>query len=143
MALIKICPNCDRRNAAANDSCEFCDMPLATTKAFDAPALAPPRVSINGRLLHLRAQIELIIGRAGEGTTPIPDIDLAPFGGTATAGVSRKHARLIWNGAWQIQDLNSANGTYVNKKRLTTDEVLTLPPNSVIQIGKVYLVFHG
>lgn len=143
MALIKICPNCDRRNQAANETCEFCDMSLAATNAIDAPALSPPRLSINGRMLTLSPQIELIIGRAGEGTTFMPDVDLARFGGTASAGVSRKHARLIWNGVWQIQDLDSANGTIVNKKRLTTDELLTLSPNAVIQIGKMYIVFHG
>ena len=36
-----------------------------------------------------------------------------------------------------------ANGTIVNQKHLFTNELLTLPPNAVIQIGKLYLVFHG
>lgn len=143
MALIKICPNCDRRNSAEREFCEFCDMALATTKPVDAPALSPPRLSINGKILDLPTKIELTIGRAGEGTTSLPDIDLTPFGGTASAGVSRKHARLVWNGVWQIQDLESANGTFLNHKRLFTNEVLTLPPNAIIQIGKLYLVFHG
>jgi hypothetical protein len=143
MALIKICPNCDRRNAAGNETCEFCDMPLASAEPFDAPALTAPRVSVSGHLLALPLQVELLIGRSGEGTSPIPDIDLAPFGGTAAAGVSRRHARLIWNGVWQIEDMGSANGTLVNKERLTGGEPLTLSNNAVIQIGKLYLVFHG
>ncbi len=143
MALIKLCPNCQRRNAAANAACEFCDMALASTQPFDAPALSPPRISINNHQFALPNQIEFIIGRSGQDTRTLPDIDLAPFGGNAAAGVSRKHARLVWNGVWQIEDLGSANGTIVNKKRLALNEILTLPPNTVIQIGKVYLVFHG
>jgi pSer/pThr/pTyr-binding forkhead associated (FHA) protein len=118
-------------------------MSLVATKPIDAPALSPPRLSINGQLITLPEQIEFVIGRAGEDTSSLPDIDLLPFGGTASAGVSRKHARLVWNGEWQIQDMESANGTFVDRKRLLTDETRNLEPNNVIQIGKLYLVFHG
>lgn len=143
MALIKICPNCTRRNLAGSEVCQFCDMSLVATKPIDAPALSPPRLSINGQLITLPEQIEFVIGRAGEDTTSLPDINLLPYGGTAAAGVSRKHARLVWNGDWQIQDMDSANGTFVDRKRLSSDETLTLQPNNVIQIGKLYIVFHG
>ncbi|TAH51045.1 MAG: FHA domain-containing protein [Chloroflexota bacterium] len=143
MALVKVCPNCNRRNAASSVVCEVCDTSLEKTKPIQAPGLAPPRISINNRVLKLPLKLEFVIGRAGEGTIRIPDIDLAPFGGSPAAGVSRKHARLTWNGSWQIQDLGSVNGTFVNQKRLVTNEVLTLPRNAVIQIGKLYLVFHG
>jgi pSer/pThr/pTyr-binding forkhead associated (FHA) protein len=143
MALIKICPNCDRRNVGDAQVCAFCDMALNTTRPFEAPALSPPRISINGTFLDLPYQVELTIGRASENTISLPDINLTSFGGDAAAGVSRRHARLVWNGVWQIEDLESANGTIVNNKRLFTKQVLTLPPNSVIQIGKMYLVFHG
>src|SRR6187399_2839590 len=126
MALIKICPNCDRRNNGTSDECRYCNMPLETTKPIDAPALSPPRLSINGRLLDLPEQVEFVIGRAGETTASLPDIDLAPFGGTSAAGVSRKHAKLVWNGDWQIEDMDSANGTYVDRKRLFTNQTLSL-----------------
>ena len=50
---------------------------------------------------------EIIIGRSEECTVCIPN----------DAEISRKHARLRLNGQclWQLEDLNSTNGTYVGE----------------------------
>lgn len=143
MAQFKQCPGCERRNRAANTACEFCGTALDHAPAFDAPDLAPPKITINERTLTLPLQVELTIGRADPGSEWTPEIDLLPFGGTHSAGVSRRHARLVWFGHWQIEDLNSANGTFLDRSMLEPGKPRDLKPGSIIQIGKLYLVFHG
>lgn len=57
---------------------------------------------------------ELVVGRPGGD----PDVDVSGF--PEAAVVSRKHARLIISsgGELQVEDLGSANGTYVNNARI-------------------------
>jgi pSer/pThr/pTyr-binding forkhead associated (FHA) protein len=53
--------------------------------------------------------------------------------------VSRRHAEIGYNaGRYQIRDVGSLNGTYVNRQRV--DEVW-LEPGDEVQIGKFKLVF--
>ncbi|HVU04396.1 MAG TPA: GGDEF domain-containing protein [Polyangiaceae bacterium] len=48
-------------------------------------------------------------------------------------GVSRKHARLVWQGgAFVLEDLGSANGTFVQGTKITRQE---LADGNVIQLG--------
>ena len=57
---------------------------------------------------------ELIIGR-----DPACDVSIID------AEVSRKHARLIWQGeGFTLEDLGSTNGTFVNSKRISTPHLL-------------------
>ncbi len=143
MAQIKFCPNCERRNLAANPVCAFCGLALESVDAQEAPDLAPPKLAVNDRILQLPLQVELVIGRADAAREWIPDIDLLPFGGTSAAGVSRRHARLVWYGHWQIEDLDSANGTLLDRRRLEPNTPHDLKPGAIIQIGKLYLIYHG
>lgn len=143
MALVKMCPNCNQRNEANHGECERCGTSLTMTEVIEAPALSPPRLSLNHHPLYVPMQIELIIGRSDRETGWAPDIDLTPYGGNSNTGISRRHVRLIWNGEWQIEDLNSINGTHLNHHRLKPGEVLPLMPGSIIQVGKLYLVYHG
>lgn len=47
---------------------------------------------------------------------------------------SRQHARLIYDGiGWQVEDLGSTNGIYVNGQRVST---VTLNPGDQLQIGQ-------
>ena len=143
MALIKLCPNCNQRNNAELRECAKCGTSLTMTEPMDAPALSPPKLSIHHHALYVPLQIELIIGRADRETGWLPDIDLTQYGASSTNGVSRRHVRLIWNGEWQIEDLGSMNGTYLNHRRLKPGEPLPLLSGSVIQIGKLFLTYHG
>ena len=143
MALVKLCPNCERRNDAVNAVCTFCGVDLEHAATVTASDLVAPKITLNDRVLSIPLQVEVVIGRSDRNSEWKPDIDLVPYGGTANAGVSRKHARLIWFGHWQIEDLNSANGTYLNRTRVEAGKPLDLAPGSVIQIGRLYLVFHG
>lgn len=143
MALIKLCPNCNQRNESGVAECERCGTSLSMTDVIDAPALSPPRLTLNRHPLYVPMQIELIIGRSDRETGWAPDVDLTPHGGSSTTGISRRHVRLIWNGEWQIEDLGSMNGTYLNHRKLKPGELLSLMPGSIIQMGKLYVVYHG
>jgi pSer/pThr/pTyr-binding forkhead associated (FHA) protein len=81
----------------------------------------------------------LIIGRADPGRGFHPDIDLTPYGAMA-AGVSRKHALLsIHSDTFQIKDLGSVNGTFVNRERLPSRQTTTLCDDVELRFGTLRL----
>jgi ABC-type multidrug transport system ATPase subunit len=50
--------------------------------------------------------------------------------------VSGRHARLFWGrGGWQVEDLNSTNGSTVNGQRLVPGQPVPLAAGDVVQIG--------
>jgi hypothetical protein len=50
--------------------------------------------------------------------------------------VSGRHARLRWDGvAWWVDDLNSTNGTFVNRQRVSPGVPAGLASGSVLEIG--------
>jgi hypothetical protein len=50
--------------------------------------------------------------------------------------ISGRHARLHWDGvSWWVEDLNSTNGTYVNRQRVAPGVTTPLPAGSVLEIG--------
>lgn len=56
--------------------------------------------------------------------------------------VSRRHARLYTvDGAFHVEDLNAANGVWVNGERI--DEVTELPRSAQVRIGDFYLHIEG
>jgi pSer/pThr/pTyr-binding forkhead associated (FHA) protein len=59
--------------------------------------------------------------------------------------VSRRHVALVWmHEVWRVQDLASANGTYLNRKRVTSAE---LKVRDVLRLGtkgpKVHVIELG
>lgn len=76
---------------------------------------------------HLSSEAEISLGR-----DPSCQISLDP---NLHGGVSRRHALIRRDrDSWQILDLNSANGTYVNRKRLYGCQ--TLRHGDRFQLGK-------
>jgi pSer/pThr/pTyr-binding forkhead associated (FHA) protein len=81
----------------------------------------------------------MVIGRADPNKGITPDIDLGPEGGF-DAGVSRRHAVLAHSsGAYTVEDLGSANGTYVNGRRLTPQAVVPIRSGDELRCGTLVL----
>lgn len=69
------------------------------------------------------------------------DIDLEPYE-ASKYGVSRRHARLKRTGeSWQIEDLNSLNGTFVNDKKLKSGRAVSLKDGDRIRLSQLHLIF--
>jgi len=78
-----------------------------------------------------------ILGRADE--KPV-DIDLEIQESAERIWSSRQHAVITCeNDSLLIEDLNSSNGTYVNRERVRPGQKKTIKANDVIQIGEVQL----
>ena len=125
--------------------------PAAAPAAPAAPV--PPTTSVPAgaepKLLVIRGQkinVEFpiypdlnFIGRADE--KPV-DIDLEDQEPPERVWSSRQHAVIHFDQAASnitIEDLNSANGTYVNRARIYPGQKRQLFVNDVIQIGNVHL----
>lgn len=66
-------------------------------------------------------------------------LDLTPFG-AFNLGVSRRHAAIYWmDDELLISDLESANGTYLNRTRLVPGDRHILRNRAVLQLGQMIL----
>jgi pSer/pThr/pTyr-binding forkhead associated (FHA) protein len=106
--------------------------------------------SIPGRLIIKEQNISLpipsgsqsvVIGREDPVSGVFPDLDLDPHGGHE-AGVGRRHAQLIMqNGQIFIEDLDSVNGTAVNKQRIEARKPHPIQNGDEIRLGKMILTY--
>jgi hypothetical protein len=121
-------------------------VPAAAPAAPAAPG-APIPAGAQVRLIVLRGlkrQVEYpvyeglnFLGRADE--KPV-DIDLEDQEPPDRIWSSRQHAVIsLENGQMTIEDLNSSNGTFVNRGRIYPGQKQPLSVNDVIQIGTVQL----
>jgi len=77
------------------------------------------------------------LGRTDE--KPV-DIDLENQEPSDRIWTSRQHAVITFdNGTMTIEDLNSLNGTFVNRTRVHPGQVRTLQANDIIQVGTVQM----
>ncbi len=77
------------------------------------------------------------IGRADE--KPV-DLDLDDQEPPDRVWSSRQHAVILFeNSELVLEDLNSANGTFVNRTRVYPGQKRTLQPNDVVQVGTVQM----
>ena len=145
------CPECGYNNPESAHFCAKCGAALVvpeegeSTEAFAAPevpeSLDPIEdLGVQGAALIVRSGG----GRSGEafaledGSTTIGrSPECAIFLDDVT--VSRKHAVLEKDGDhWQLEDLGSLNGTFVNRERV---EAAELRDGDELQIGKYRLTF--
>ncbi len=160
------CPNCQHRNIAGSAFCENCGAQLVQAPPAQPPVIPPaqdlsgvqkpvkpPAVdTITGRFVIQDTQVslpippgkqEIILGREDPVSGVFPDIDLDPHGGHE-AGVGRRHARLvIQNDQVCLEDLDSVNGTAVNRQRVTARQSIPLKSGDEIRLGKMALLYFA
>ncbi len=104
---------------------------------------AQPRLTVEGTTttFDLAGKATVVIGREDAPSNSFPDIDLTSYG-AEEGGVSRLHARLILSGDdWTIEDLESTNFTFINRKRIAPKTPMPLSDGDEIRLGRVGLRF--
>jgi hypothetical protein len=159
-----ICKNCKHKNPAGAVFCGECGAqlldaelttqsigtdqvraavgathPIDPPKPVEVDAWGSLHLMDSGQILPLSNRNEFTLGRVSEGQPIMPDVDLSPYQAYA-GGVSRLHASVRRDGRRiVVMDLGSANGTYVNGKRLPPNTERLLNHGDVIALGKLKL----
>ena len=143
------CPTCSFDNSDDSNYCRRCGGRLLTVDPNDA-TISYSAADRNGidDLDGLGTGTVLLIRSGGgrEGETITLDLDVLTIGRSPHSDlflddvtVSRHHARVLRDeGGFWVEDLNSLNGTYVNRKRI---EQQRLYDSDELQIGKFKLAF--
>jgi len=162
-----ICPTCKTNNEAKAIICSNCgaildkrfsdlEAGVKTTNVVSIPDAikdwpiekteAPKKgigLYLEGNTIpsHIDEKAEFIIGRNTGKTSDIVEgmFDLSVLGGYGQ-GISRQHAiiRHVENG-YEIADLGSANGTWLNSDRLAPHKYYPLPNGSHLRLGSMRL----
>jgi len=108
-------------------------LPVATLKGSGADDL---RLVIVGNQVAATHQLPstgtVSIGRSEDSTISIND-----------PAISRRHALLHLNRVLTLEDLGSANGTYVRGSRIESGKTLQLEVGDVVEIGATLLIVQG
>jgi pSer/pThr/pTyr-binding forkhead associated (FHA) protein len=92
-----------------------------------------------GEVLSLIGREQYTLGRSVPGQAVVPDIDLDPLE-AGMHGVSRLHAELgVGDDQVYLKDLESANGTMVNGKRIPPQRPVSVSNGDLIEIGSLRL----
>lgn len=86
---------------------------------------------------------EMTVGRPDPVTGLAPDVDLLPL--DSERSLSRRHAKLARGaeGVTVREEIGTANGTFVNGKRLQTGVPVRLADGDEVTFGLVKLTFHA
>jgi hypothetical protein len=143
------CPTCSFDNSEDSNFCRRCGGLLLTVDSNEA-TITYSLADRDGMDDHepFGAGSVLLIRSGGgrEGETIILNVDVLTIGRSPHSDlflddvtVSRHHARVLRDeGGFWVEDLNSLNGTYVNRKRI---EQQRLFDGDELQIGKFKLAF--
>jgi len=98
------------------------------------------KVLSSGRMVQLPDAPEVLIGRYDPAHNIYPDLNLTPDGGL-DGGVSRRHCKIHrQGGVYLVEDVGSANGTFVNGRRLTAYLPNEIKDGDSLQLGGIKLV---
>jgi FHA domain-containing protein len=163
--LENICPVCKNKNELEAVVCGYCGAALedpfldpgAKTKTSDLQAVGIEKIrdwSIDETVVpaggiavyleggfnpvYVASKAELVIGRKVGATSDV-SLDLSPSGGYHL-GISRRHAviRRTEQG-YEVLDLGSVNGTWLNNERLAPHQPYPLASGSHLRLGSMRL----
>jgi hypothetical protein len=160
-----LCPVCKHKNELEAVVCGNCGATLddpfmdpgAKTKTADMQALSSETLSIwsvderavpadgiafyvkdTYKPVYIDTRWEFVLGRK-VGTTSEGLLDLGPLGGYHL-GLSRRHAVIRRaNHGYEVSDLGSVNGSWLNDERLVPHRVYPLPSGSSLRLGSMQL----
>ena len=162
----RLCPNCNNENEETASICSNCGewleenptrivtipenlggqagAPARSAESFIDTALIPEDglgiyVAGSFKPYYVYVYKELILGRSAEATLEaildLSDLDAAEM------GVSRRHAMIRRKeSGYEVLDLSSRNGTWLNAERLTPNKPYPLASGSQLRIGKLRLL---
>jgi len=161
------CPSCGRKHRPGTLFCSECGVYLPTggplrteplpeeelpvsranpwaSEPVEEPSEPSPvplciKVQSTGREIQLPATAEVHIGRLDAAHGIFPDLDLSPDGGLE-GGVSRHHCKIHQRGSsYLVEDVGSANGTFLDGQRLTPYLPHVLKDGDELQLGRIKL----
>jgi hypothetical protein len=160
--IVVTCPNCGRENTDNEAICIYCgelldhtpgkthnfgesdsgqNQPRWGSARFDLRTRLILRVVDSSQIIQVNAHKAggIILGRLDPISGLAPEVDLAPYD-AQDKGVSRQHARLdIRDDSLYITDLGSANFTFLNGLRLTSQQPRILRDSDEIRLGHLKL----
>ena len=158
-----VCPNCLHPNEAYVDICANCGSPMPSTIPVRTPLRVDPSeetVSLPelqlgaiaarsivfavvgySHSLAVQRQDEIVLGRYVLGEEP-PAVDLGKYNGHLL-GVSRRHAVVRFSrSGCVLEDLNSANGTWINENQLRPFTPHPLHGGEQIRLGNLIMFVY-
>jgi serine/threonine protein kinase len=130
------CMVCGAMNQVKAHFCGRCGASMAGRPAAKLQVLGPNGVLWERRVL----ENPFNIGRRSLSRQIFPHLDLTY--NDPAAYVSRQHARIVADaGGYFLEDLGSANGTFLNDRRLPSGVPTRLRNGDRVRIGKVQLNF--
>ncbi len=166
---VKFCPACKMGNDSEAKACIYCGIPFevsaggTSTNTSQMPTVSPHstdeieadaekyvrEIPDMGMAIYranymtpfaVRLDSHFIIGRRTDGGSD-DLLDLTPLDGYIM-GVSKQHVRIQLVGTgYQITDLGSTNGTWVNDVRLIANQPAILPNAARVRLGQIDLYF--
>lgn len=115
--------------------------PRIDTRPLDyiMPWVIEFRVVRTPSVIQVRVKETMIMGRSDDDIDGHPDIDLEPYD-AYMKGVSREHAVIVaGNNRVAVQDLGSANGTFLNNGRLEPGAQYRLHHGDRLALGELEL----
>ena len=164
---MNICPYCEQENRAGVMICDFCGRSLSSFGSLHTRVIEKPqqgegvqwqgsgKFTQNTQILLclvgssdmfvLPEKSRFVLGRVNAAQQEIPDVDLTQFNGFEY-GVSSCHAALERSDDHLLLiDLDSTNGTYLNRQQLTPHQPVIVQDGAEVQLGKLTfrLYFEG
>jgi len=162
---VKSCPVCNSKNEENAPFCVRCGTSLnqistqlvgvpnssidtsdVQIKSFIDPEWIPENgigIQVAGETqpIYVPVRNELVIGRTVEYTSPTDDfLDLSNLN-AGNLGVSRKHVMIRQTeSGYEVMDLTSRNGSWLNNKRLVPNRAYPLKSGSILRIGHMHLL---
>lgn len=163
---MKTCPHCNHENPDDAKLCIVCSLPLSLALAGegatrklegkeDVVAQARWGTARLGDerklLLHIRGHVkplvvtlndEAVVGRTDPDTGETPDIALDAYD-AAELGVSRRHVLMfVAEHAVKVEDLNSANSSFINGQKLMPKQPRILRDGDELRLGRMVIRVH-